>query len=498
MTNPDLAVWADVLSFLREHHPTICRQWFEEIEPMGTHEGAYRLRAHQQIHQRYLSKQCVEPFVEAFQSVTGHLIGVRFLGPEDVIEVPERASRGAVHVNGDLRRVPEHEGAESGQSIELKPRRSAWQAAVPRDLGKPEGLVIVPDNSFDQFVAGQETRFAFAAARAVADNPGKAYNPLFIHGGVGLGKTHLLQAICLHVLEQNEDANIFYTSCEAFTRQMHEAVHAGKIGEFSNYFRHLDMLLIDDVHFLTRLDRSQEEFFHTFNALHQAGKQIVLASDAPPNEIPDLEQRLVSRFQSGLVVPVNPPCFETRVQIVRQKARLRGMDFPDEVACYIAKRIHSNIRELGAMVMRIQMLHTTDRKPIDENLARLALEDTAPDLSREITIDDIIEVVCEHYGVKLSDLQSKRRQKSIALPRQVCMFLTRKQTRYSLEEVGGYFGGRDHTTVMHAVKTVDQKRKQDPEFDRILRALEQQLGIPGEDDASTSMRSPFARIAAAS
>lgn len=494
MANPDLAVWVDVLSFLREHHPTICRQWFEEIEPIGTHDGAYRLRVRQQVHQRYLSRQCVDPFVEALQSVTGHLVTVRFVGPDEV--VPEPSSNGSAHKqrNGQLTATASR---TEDATIEAKPaRRSGWQPVEARDFSNPEGPNINPDHTFNDYVVGQENRFAVAAAKAVADNPGKAYNPLFIHGGLGLGKTHLLHAICVQVLDQNPKARIFYISCEDFSRTMLDAVENGKLQEFSDYYRHLDMLLIDDVHFLTKRDRSQEEFFHTFNALQQAGKQIVLSCDAPPSEIPDLEQRLVSRFQSGLVVPINPPCFETRVQIAHRKARMLGMELPEEVACFIAKRVQSSPRELGGRINQLHMLHHFEKMPLTEETAQLALGAGATELTREITIDDIIQVVSQHYAVKLSDLQGKRRQKSIALPRQVCMYLIRKICRYSLEEVGGYFGGRDHTTVMHAEKTIRTKYQNDPELARVIQALRVQLGLPPEESDDKPPRSPFSRTKA--
>jgi chromosomal replication initiator protein len=466
MANPDRAVWADILSYLRGQHPDMCRQWFEDIEPLGTDEGVFKLRVHQAVHQRYLQRQCAQQFTEALQSATGRLMAVRFLGPAD--EVP----------------APAHNGHAPADGVEIKPRQPAFRPVPPNGSQHHEGLVISPDNSFENFVVGPETRLAHAAAKAVAEQPGRAYNPLFIHGGVGLGKTHLLQAICQTVMMQDPDASIYYISCESFMTQFMEAVQAGQMHEFRHRFRHLDMLFIDDIHFLAKRDHTQEEFFHTFNSLYQADKQIVLSSDAPPHEIPDLEARLVSRFQCGLVVEVNPPGYDTRVQIVKQKARLRGLDFPDDAACTIAAQINSNIRELEGAIIRVQMLAQTDGKPINEALVRQALDQPGHNIRPEITIDDIIEVVIQYYGVKLTDLQSKRRQKSIAFPRQVCMFLARRLTRYSFEEIGGYFGGRDHTTVMHAVRTVDAKRSDDDELHRVLTALEQKLGVAEPADAA--------------
>jgi chromosomal replication initiator protein len=459
MTGADRSVWEEILSDLRRKHPDICRQWFEEIEPAGVSDGVFYLRVHKPVRRQYLQRECADFFRGVIQDVTGRLLAVRFLGPDD----------------GEMAPAPPRSAANG--EIEAKPKAAGFQTAPAATAVRHEGLPIVPDYSFEHFVEGPENRLALAAARAVAQRPGNAYNPLFVHGGVGLGKTHLLQAICLEIMEVRPGATIYYTSCEGFATQLIEAVGAGELAEFRHRFRDLDVLVIDDIHFLVGRDRSQEEFFHTFNSLYQAGKQIVLSSDAPPNEIPDLEARLVSRFQCGLVVPVNPPCYETRVQIVKQKARLRGLEFPDDVACFIAASVNSNIRELEGAITRVQMLHQTDQKPITEPLARLALNDPNADVRREITIDDIIEVVVDYYGTKLTDLQSKRRQKSIAHPRQVCMYLARRHTRYSLEEIGGYFGGRDHTTVMHAERTIKRKRGTDGELDKVLGSLEQRLGV---------------------
>ncbi len=450
MPHPDHVIWADILSYLRKNHPGMCRQWFEEIEPVGMAGGVLELRAQNDIQQRYLEKECADPFNEAAQHATGRLILVRFLGPDD----------------------------EPTTTTATPPTPPPIITRVRRDgaaTGDHERLVFSPDYCFENFVVGPENRLAHAASVAVSDNPGHVYNPLFIHGGVGLGKTHLLQAICLKILADRPDTVIHYVSCDAFMTQFIDAVQAGQLNDFRHRFRDVDILVIDDIHFLAKRDRTQEEFFHNFNALYQSNRQIVLSSDAAPHEIPDLEARLVSRFQSGLVVEVLPPCYETRVQIVKQKARIRGLTFPDDVACHIAANINSNIREIEGAIVKVQMQHLTDNVPINLELARTALGDTAQIIKPEITITTIIDSVIEYYGVKLTDLQSKRRQKSIAHPRQVCMYLARRHTRYSLEEIGGYFGGRDHTTVMHAVRTIEKRRSDDDNLDKVLEALELRL-----------------------
>jgi chromosomal replication initiator protein len=311
----------------------------------------------------------------------------------------------------------------------------------------------------------------------VAASPGKTYNPFFVHGGVGLGKTHILQAVCLKIVEANPRAVLYYTSCEGFVTQFFECVQSGEMTEFRHRFRDVDVLVIDDIHFLTKRDRSQEEFFHTFNALYQANKQIILSSDAPPEEIPDLEDRLVSRFKWGLVAKFDTPCYETRVAILKTKARLRGLAMPDDVACYLAQRIDTNIRELEGAVVKLQIHSAVEKLPITMDLAKSALGEAAPVVVGEPTIQNIIGAVTDFYTIRLADLQSKHRQRSIALPRQVCMYLARRCTRHSLEEIGGFFGGRDHTTVMHAIKSVDTRRTGDVDFDLVVRSLEERVRL---------------------
>ncbi|MBZ0170926.1 MAG: chromosomal replication initiator protein DnaA, partial [Phycisphaerales bacterium] len=316
---------------------------------------------------------------------------------------------------------------------------------------------------------------AYAASVAVAENPGQSYNPLFIHGDVGLGKTHLLQAICLRIREQGPGRVMHYISCDGFINDFMQAVQTNEMDQFRHRFRDVDVLVIDDIHFLTQRERSQEEFFHTFNSLHQQQKQIILSSDAPPEQIPHLEKRLVSRFRSGLVTEVERPTFETRVAILFTKARLRGVELRQGVAEYVAAQFVTNIRELEGAITRLQIQATVESREIDLDLAREAFGDEPTAARPQPTIEEIIKVVCAFFDVKRIDLLGKRRHKSISLPRQICMTLARQHTRLSLEEIGAQFGGRDHTTVIHAVKTVKAKRNQDRSFDSTIRKLDADL-----------------------
>ncbi len=487
MSKPDHVVWVDVLSYLRARHPQMCRQWFDEIDPVGVVNAVYLARVSQPVRQKYLQRECAEAFTEALQQATGNLLTIRFLSPED----PSPHS----HPSSNPASISNPAGAPSAQPRGQRTAPSTGAAATPStgaSIAHPqpspsrrtiqhtiatrhEGLLISPDNTFENFVVGPETSMAHAAAHSVAATPGMSYNPLFIHGGVGLGKTHLLQAVCLEVMARQPEIQIYYLSCEEFMTQFMDAVRDGQMADFRHRFRDVDILVIDDIHFLAKRDRTQEEFFHTFNCLYLAKKQIVLSSDAPPKEIPDLEERLVSRFESGLVTLVSPPGFETRVQIVKQKARIRGLELTEEVAFHIAQCGVNNIRELEGAISKVQMLSALDQSPINLTLARaaLGLPEGAP--KPQITIANIIDAVVAYYGVKLTDLQSKRRQKSVAHPRQVCMYLARLLTRYSLQEIGGHFGGRDHTTVMHAERVVAQRRSGDADFSATLDNFEDRL-----------------------
>jgi len=483
------------LAHLRAQHPTVCRQWFEELEPLGIAGGALQMRTHSPLHRDYLRRQCSDPFNDAARTVSGRLLSVRFLGPEDepsrapaskrapaMIEAQGRAAHAdsavlapaaptSTPINGPSRpRVP--------APTETLPATRDPAPSSNGDSRHYDSLVVNPDYSFENFVVGPGNRLAHAASIAVASSPGHAYNPFFVHGGVGLGKTHLLQAVCLKIVEANPRASLYYTSCESFVTQFFDRVQSGKMGDFRDRFRNVDVLVIDDIHYLNKRDRSQEEFFHTFNALHQANKQIVLSSDAPPEEIPDLEDRLVSRFKWGLVAKIEPPCYETRVAILKTKAKLRGLSMPDDVACYIAAKIDTNIRELEGAVVKLHIQSAVEKCPIDLSLAKAALGDAAPPVAGELTLQNIITAVTDFYAIRLSDLQSKHRQRSIALPRQVCMWLARRCTRHSLEEIGGFFGGRDHTTVMHALRAVESRRTNDSEFDLVVRSLEEKVRGP--------------------
>lgn len=326
--------------------------------------------------------------------------------------------------------------------------------------------------TFENFVAGPSNQLAHASAIAIANKPGKAYNPLFIYGGVGLGKTHLLQAICHELLKKDSKYIIVYLSCEEFINQFISSVEKGEVDSFRYRFRHVDILLIDDVHFLASKERTQEEFFHTFNTLYNAKKQIILSSDSPPSEIPALKERLVSRFKWGLVTQLDIPTFETRGAIVKKKSRLKGIEFSDEVCAYISENIVSNVRELEGAINHLVALAELHNEEIVLDFTKRNLKEVIDVNESTVQIPEILNIIAKHFNVKLSELQSKKRYKSVVVPRQISMYLAKKLTKYSLQEIGGFFGGRDHTTVIHAIDKVKELRTNDKEFHESMVNLE--------------------------
>ncbi|WP_099189747.1 chromosomal replication initiator protein DnaA [Tepidibacter mesophilus] len=308
-----------------------------------------------------------------------------------------------------------------------------------------------PKYTFDTFVIGNSNRFAHAACVAVAEAPARAYNPLFLYGGVGLGKTHLMQAIGHHILSHTKNAKVVYVSSEKFTNELINSIKDDRNEEFRNKYRNVDVLLVDDIQFIAGKERTQEEFFHTFNTLHEANKQIIISSDRPPKEIPTLEDRLRSRFEMGLITDIQAPDFETRIAILRKKAQMENITVPNEVMSYIAKYIKSNIRELEGALTRVVAYSSLTNKEISFELAIEALKDIiSSSRPQELNVNLIKEKVSEYFNIKMDDFSSKKRTRAIAYPRQIAMYLTRELTDLSLPKIGEEFGGRDHTTVIHA------------------------------------------------
>jgi chromosomal replication initiator protein len=382
---------------------------------------------------------------------------------------------------------------EQASSGELRRLTLTVPGAVQQELfpsppppPKPGGKVVtrrsalMPKYTFDNFVVGASNQFAHAASKAVANQPGDHYNPLFIYGGVGLGKTHLVNAIGHQVLDGAEDARVVYLSSESFMNELIAALRRDKMDEFKSRFRRIDVLIVDDVQFLAGRERTQEEFFHTFNSLYESHHQIVLTSDKFPKEIPELEERLRNRFEWGLIADIQPPDIETRVAILEKKAELEGIELPQEVAIFLATNIDSNVRELEGSLTRLGAFASLNKCPITVDFAREVLQSVLRARGdRAITIESIQKAVCDFFRIRPTDLRSKRRTRTVALPRQVAMYLCRRYTDASFPVIGDRFGGRDHSTVIHAAHVIERRLREDATFRATVERLERLLERPG-------------------
>ena len=425
-------IFADILDRAKVLDPVNTRKWFEELRVVHLSGGSLEIGCPDEATAAFLQDNCKSSFTRAAQQITGHLVTISF------------------NVNSHKKSAPLAQHSESRFSSH-------------------------PDYTFDNVVVGPSNRLAHASCVAVSQSPGNTYNPLFLYGNSGLGKTHLLHAVCSEAQKKFDTVVIQLLSCENFVNRFIRAIEEGNLAGFQSQFRTVDTLVIDDIQFLREREQSQEEFFHTFNALYNNGKQIILSADCSPAEIPSLEERLTSRFNWGLVARIDPPSYETRVAIVQKKAHLRGLSICDEIAEYIARKVHANIRELEGALTTICAVATTTSKQITLELAQMALDGQIESAARHISITDIIEVVTSHFDVRLTDLQSKKRSQSVTLPRQICMYLARNLTRHSLEEIGGHLGGRDHTTVMHACSKIGQAKDSEPQMHVLLGELTKQI-----------------------
>jgi len=429
LTTQDITeIFEKILLRAKSLDPVNTRKWFDDLVATQFDGGVLQIGCPDEATAQFLKDNCFDNFSQAAQNVTGHLVSVGFC-------VADR------------------------QVVNRGRQQADWT------------FKLHPDYTFESFVVGPCNRLAHASCIAVSRAPGKTYNPLFLYGTVGLGKTHLQHAICHEAGKRSPDVSIRFLSCEEFVNRFINAIENGKLAEFQNQFRNVDVLVIDDVQFLREREQSQEEFFHTFNALYNNRKQIVLTADCAPGELPSLEDRLVSRFKWGLVARLDAPSYETRVAIVQKKAHLRGLDISEEIAEYIARKVKANIRELEGALTIIYATAKAMDEAITLKLAKEALGDHDAESRRQIAITDIINAVTEYFNVRLADLQSKKRSHSIALPRQICMYLARKMTLNSLEEIGGHLGGRDHTTVLHACAKISNLQTNDPETRQQLADL---------------------------
>jgi chromosomal replication initiator protein len=356
------------------------------------------------------------------------------------------------------------------------PGQSLRKEAKPKEKHHRDNN-LVPKYTFDNFVIGASNQFAHAACMAVANQPGDHYNPLFIYGGVGLGKTHLVNAIGHRAGAQNPSLKVAYLSSESFMNELIASLRRDRMDEFKSKFRTVDILILDDVQFIAGKERTQEEFFHTFNSLYESHKQIVITSDRFPKDIPGLEDRLRNRFEWGLIADIQPPDVETRIAILQKKAEVEDVQLPHDVAIFLASHIDSNVRELEGSLTSLGAFASLTKAPITVELAKEVLHHTLKGAERDITVENIQKTTCEFFNIKIGDLKAKRRTQNIALPRQVAMYLCRKHTETSFPGIGDKFGGRDHSTVIHASKSIEKRIKEDPHMQNTIEKLERSLNI---------------------
>lgn len=406
---------------------------------------------------------------------------VSFDGRQMMIEVPSKFHRDWIkeHYWDALKDIIAEVTKKPDIQIDffVEPQKPALKPPKEekKEVREERASALEKKYTFANFVIGPSNQFAHAAARAVADAPGRAYNPLFIYSGVGLGKTHLLHAIGHHVQGRVPRTRVVYISSEQFTNELINRMGHQRMEEFRQKYRNMDVLLIDDIQFIAGKERTQEEFFHTFNTLYENQKQIVLSSDRQPKEIPDIEERLKSRFESGLISDIQPPDLETRIAILKKKAEFWGIRLPDDVAQFLATMVKGNIRELEGGLVKLGAVSSLTNTDITVDLAKNELKYLIDARDKVITNELVQKVVAESFGVKISDLKSRRRTRAVVLPRQVAMYLCRTVAGSSLPETGSFFGGKDHSTVIHACKVIEEKKEKDPELKARIEALTRQL-----------------------
>lgn len=410
---------------------------------------------------------------DALMHAAGEEVEIRFL-----VREPDPAPGRSASDTSAARQTGSADGQRPGEPVDATAgdRERAPKAAVRSKPPRDAELVFNSRNTFETFVVGNNNNFAHAASIAVAQSPGKSYNPLFLYGGVGLGKTHLLHAIGQHVYANQKGARVAYVSSEKFTNEYIAAIQENGLVNFRRRYRQTDVLLIDDIQFLAGKERIQEEFFHTFNALHESRRQIVLSCDRPASEIKNLEHRLVSRFEWGLVTDLQPPDIETRLAILQKKEKSMGVDLPDEIIQFLASRIRTNIRRLEGAFIRVASYASLTGKALTLELVEELLREILHEEGRQsVTIESIQKRVAEHFDIRLADMTSKRRPENIAFPRQIAMFLARRMTESSLNTIGEAFGGRDHGTVLHACRLVRDRMEVDDNVRQVVHYIERQL-----------------------
>jgi len=431
--------------------------WFKPISSARKDDSSIYLGVPNEVFRDWISNNYFDVIEESLHELDLDSYELRFM----IDDTPAAAIPQAEPLSG-----------VSSRSNVFQSNDQGFAAGVVRAVEtEPLELPLNPKYTFDTFVVGSCNQFAHAASLAVVDMPSKTYNPLYVYGGVGLGKTHLMHAIGQAIKQRNQNLRLTYLSSERFMNELINAIRYDKTIKFRDKYRNIDVLLMDDIQFLAGKERTQEEFFHTFNALYDAQKQIVISSDCPPREIPTLEERLHSRFEWGLIADIQPPDLETKVAILKRKADLDGINLPDNVALFIASKIKSNIRELEGSLVRLTAYASLKGLPMDLDLAHEVLRTIIAEESSGVSVELIQKTVAAHYGLKVADLKSKNNSRKVAVPRQVAMYLCKTLTKSSFPEIGREFGGKHHTTVLHSVNKIAQLYAKDPDFHKDINTL---------------------------
>ena len=448
MMNTVKEKWPEIIEHLRVEHElsnVSFNTWIQPLKVYDVVDNTVFILVNMNASVEYIEKKYQLPLKVCIAEITGTEYEVVFISEDD----------------DRLNEI-------QNMAIEANQKKKSKSAAEKAGLN--------PKYTFDTFVVGGNNNFAHAASLAVAESPGEVYNPLFLYGGVGLGKTHLMQAIAHFIIKTKPELKVLYVTSETFTNELIDSVKNQKNSEFREKYRNIDVLLIDDIQFIIGKESTQEEFFHTFNALYNSKKQIILSSDKPPKELDVLEERLRSRFSWGLPVDIQPPNYETKVAILRKRAELDNIYIDDEIFDYIATHIKSNIRDLEGALNKIKVYSKLNKKPIDLELSKIALQDLIDNKTKQaITPELIMQTVAEHFNIQTSDIISKKRSHDIAYPRQICMYLCKKMTDQSLVKIGEIIGKRDHSTVIHGIEKIEKDLDKDPELSKVIDVITKKM-----------------------
>ncbi|GKX30319.1 chromosomal replication initiator protein DnaA [Vallitalea longa] len=444
MSHSVIEKWDKIQALLRDESDISkisYKTFLENLEPIRVQDNTIIIKTDDEIGRDYIERKYSKSIIIAIREIVGEIYNIKFMLPSEIAKEKKKVSNKKIPTNNNN----EYNGLNSRYT-------------------------------FDTFVVGNNNKLAHAAALAVAESPAEAYNPLFIYGGVGLGKTHLMHSIAHFILSENSESKVLYVSSEKFTNELIKSIRDDKNEEFRQKYRNIDVLLVDDIQFIAGKERTQEEFFHTFNTLYEAKKQIIISSDRPPKEIETLEERLRSRFEWGLIADIQPPDFETRMAILQKRAEMEHLNLPNDVIQYVATNIKSNIRELEGGINKIIAYSTLVHKDLTKELAEDALKDLiTPEKDKEITPQFILEIVAEHYNINPADIVSKKRPREIAYPRQIVMYLSRTLTDLSLPKIGQILGKRDHTTIIHGYEKISKDIQKDSAFKNTIEILTKKI-----------------------